>query len=271
MLLHLLCTLKMKRIKQSKYCDLIMDRLKILILAMVIAFPTLIYAKDKTIIISVTSEPTGAKVYVDGKLIGTTPCKAEFTGKWVYDIDADRVNPNKPPYSKKFTFVKEGYKTATEYWEGTYEYHEAGIGQYRQKYYIVKPNGYGVMTVLKRDPSYTQVQAQSQQSSISKNADLVMKCNIDSEPDEARVFWRVISQDSNVRNTEAQYLGKTPFKGEKAFKISGLSGKNSNNVKIEITIKKNGYYDVTKIYSVADLLEIMEINGFFEMESRTEG
>ena len=250
-------------------------RLKIIIFAILIAFPTLIYAKDKTVTISVTSDPAGAKVYVDGKLIGTTPCKAEFTGKWVYDIDANRVNPNKPPYQKKFTFVKDGYETATEYWEGTYEYHEAGFGQYRQKYYIVKPNGYGVMAVLKRDPSYTQpqvqVQAQPQQNSISNNEDLVMQCNIDSEPEEARIFWRIISQDSNIRNTEQQYLGKTPFKGEKAFRISGLSSKNANNVKIEIIIRKNGYYDVTKIYSVADLLDIMEINGFFEMEAKTEG
>ena len=120
-----------------------------------IALPTLVFAKDKTITISVTSEPAGAKVYVDGKLVGTTPCKVEFTGKWVYDIDANRVNPNKPPYSKKFTFVLDGYETATEYWEGTYEYHESGIGQYRQKYYIVKPSGYGVMAVLRRDASYT--------------------------------------------------------------------------------------------------------------------
>lgn len=81
-----------------------MNRLKILLFALMITLPTLIYAKDKTVTISVTSDPAGAKVYVDGKLIGTTPCKAEFTGKWVYDIDANRVNHNKPPYQKKIHF-----------------------------------------------------------------------------------------------------------------------------------------------------------------------
>lgn len=81
-------------------------RLKIIIFAILIALPTIIYAKDKTVTISVTSEPAGAKVYVDGKLIGTTPCKAEFIGKWVYDIDANRVNPNKPPYQKNLLLLK---------------------------------------------------------------------------------------------------------------------------------------------------------------------
>ena len=95
-----------------------------------------------------------------------------------------------------------------------------------------------------------------------------MQCNIDSDPDEARVFWRIISQDSNVRDTEQQYLGKTPFKDQKAFRISGLTSKNANKVKIELIVKKNGYYDVTKVYSAAELLNIMEINGFFELEAK---
>lgn len=243
-----------------------MNRLKIILLALMVALPAFVSAKDKDITISVTSEPAGAKVYVDGKMVGTTPCKVTFSGKWVYDIDANRVNPNKPPYSKKFTFVLDGYETATEYWEGTYEYHESGFGQYRQKYYIVKPSGYSVMAVLRRDPSAIPVQAAPVQSTTTNSEELVMQCNVDSDPDEARVFWRIISQDANVRNTEQQYLGKTPFKDKKAFRISGLSSKNADKVKLELIIKKNGYYDVTKIYSAAELLDILEINGFFEME-----
>lgn len=117
-----------------------------------LVLPILVSAKSKTATITVNSRPEGATVYVDGKAVGTTPCKVSLPGKWVYDIDANKVsNPNKPPYSKKIVFVLDGYKTATEYWEGVYEYHEAGIGDYRQKYYIVKPSGYNVMAFMERE------------------------------------------------------------------------------------------------------------------------
>lgn len=112
----------------------------------------IVSAKGKAVTITVNSHPAGAKVFVDGREVGTTPCKVTLPGKWVYDIDANRVSdPSRPPYSKKITFVLEGYETTTEYWEGVYEYHEAGMGQYRQKYYIVKPSGYTVMAFLKKE------------------------------------------------------------------------------------------------------------------------
>lgn len=116
------------------------------------ALPIIVSAKPKTVTITVNSRPQGATVYVDGREVGTTPCKVSLPGKWVYDIDANRVSdPNKPPYSKKFVFVLDGYKNATEYWEGIYEYHEAGIGDYRQQYYIVKPNGLSVMAFMEKE------------------------------------------------------------------------------------------------------------------------
>ena len=126
--------------------------IKYFITICLMSLPILVSAKGKEAVITVNSRPAGATVYVDGREVGTTPCKVTLTGKWVYDIDARNVSdPNKPPYSKKITFVLDGYKTATEYWEGVYEYHEAGIGDYRQKYYIVKPSGYSVMAFLEKE------------------------------------------------------------------------------------------------------------------------
>lgn len=236
---------------------------------------TFISAKDKVVIITVNSQPTGAKVFVDGKEVGKTPCKVSLSGKWVYDIDANKVrNPDKPPYSKKITFVLDGYETATEYWNGTYEYHEAGIGQYRQKYYIVKPDGYSVMAFLKKDPSYTATRSEQQnpvsasQNTVKNNSELILQCNIDSEPEDARIFWRIISQNKNIRSTELQYLGKTPYRDKKAFRIAGLSKENANNVKLELVVRKNGYYDETKLFSLSELFDIMEINGFFELQKK---
>lgn len=233
----------------------------------------LVSAKDKSVAIKVNSQPAGATVFVDGQNFGKTPCIVNLSGKWVYDIDANRVsNPNKPPYSKKITFVLDGYKPATEYWEGVYEYHEAGFGQYRQKYYIVKPSGYSVMAVLEKEPGNSNSvaayvpQNNILQNTVSNNEELILQCNIDSEPVDARIFWRIISQNNNVRSTELQYLGKTPYKDKKAFKITGLSKETAKNVKLELTVRKNGYYDDTKLFSLSELLDIMEINGFFEMQ-----
>lgn len=126
--------------------------IKYFLIICLLALPALVSAKkSKTATISVNSYPAGAKVFVDGREVGTTPCRVSLPGKWVYDIDANRVsNPNRPPYSKKITFVLDGYETATEYWEGVYEYHESGIGDYRQRYYIVKPSGYNVTAFLQK-------------------------------------------------------------------------------------------------------------------------
>ena len=126
--------------------------MRYLLILCMLALSTLVSAKPKTATITVNSRPAGATVYIDGREVGTTPCKVSLPGKWVYDIDANRVSdPNKPPYSKKITFALDGYKTTSEYWEGVYEYHEAGIGNYRQKYYIVKPSGYSVMAFLEKE------------------------------------------------------------------------------------------------------------------------
>lgn len=238
-----------------------------------LSLSVLVTAKDKIVTITVNSQPTGAKVFADGREVGTTPCKVSFSGKWVYDIDANKVrNPDKPPYSKQITFVLDGYETATEYWNGMYEYHEAGIGQYRQKYYIVKPDGYSVMAFLKKDPTQTVTHAEQQNSvNTSQNAvtisdELILQCNIDSEPEDARIFWRIISQNNNIRSTELQYLGKTPYRDKKAFRITGLSKETAKDVKFELVVRKNGYYDETKLFSLSELLNIMEINGFFELQ-----
>lgn len=246
-----------------------MIRFKYIIWVLLVLVPIIAVAKEKTITVGVTSEPSGAMVFVDGKKVGTTPCKVKLKGNWVYDIDANKVNTNKPPYSKKFTFVLDGYEPTTEYWEGTYEYHEGGFGRFRQKYYIVKPNGYTVMAVLKKDAAQAQsAQAQSAQAVTTTGDEFIMRCNIDSDPEEARVFWRIISQDSKVMSTEQQYLGKTPYKEQKSFRISGLTSVNAKKINIELIVKKKGYYDTTKVYSLAELLGIMEINGFFEMETK---
>lgn len=52
----------------------------------------------------------------------------------------------------------------------------------------------------------------------------------------------------------------------KVFSIAGLSNESAKKVKMELTVRKNGYYEETKVVSLSELLSIMEINGFFELQ-----
>ena len=211
--------------------------------------------------IKINSEPSGAKVFREGKYIGTTPCSAPTnmnSKQLVYDIDANKVrNPSQPPYSIEFTIIMDGYEPATVFFEGKYEYHQRGFGG-QNKYYIVQPKTYNLFAVLKKDPNYSnQKSLQESQSEI--------RWHFDSDPDGARLYWKVKSYTPEVRSTESIYLGSTPFNETKPLNILGLSSENSSNVTIEVEIIKKGYKSQTKSFSAKTLTDQREISWFFEL------
>lgn len=241
----------------------------------------LLFCASSTIIsaqIKINSEPSGAKVYQEGKYIGTTPCSASTnmkSSKLVYDIDANRVSdPTKPPYSIEFTITMDGYEPATVFFEGKYDYRESGWGYNKQKYYIVQPKSYNLFAVLKKDNTYQiqqttsnneqQNQAETKQTTIIETAPDI-RWIFDSEPDDAKIFWKVRSSVPDVRNTELLYLGKTPFKETKPLNIKGLNRNNSDKVEIEIEIVKKGYIKQHKVFSGNSLIDQQEISWFFEL------
>ena len=224
--------------------------------------------------VKINSEPSGAKVYQEGVYIGTTPCNATIKGKvkLVYDIDANQVrDPSKPPYSFEFTIIKEGYEPATVYFEGKYEYHQSGWGGV-QKYYIVSPKSYKLFAVLKKDnsfvkqeqPAQTTYEQVKQPAPMEKAPDI--KWHFDSDPEGAKVFWKVKSSIPDVvKNTDMLYLGKTPFNETKPLNIKGLTNENSNKVEIEIEIVKKGYIKQNKSFSGNSLTDQQEISWFFDL------
>lgn len=238
---------------------------RILLLIMLCSFCNIILAQIK-----INSEPSGAKVYQEGKYIGTTPCNASTNMKdkqLVYDIDADRVrDPSKPPYSIEFTITMDGYEPANVYFEGTYEYHQSGWVGGGQKYYIVKPKSFNLFTVLKRDNSKPIVQTNTEQNG---NIDVKpeIRWHFDSEPDGAKIFWKVKSSIPNtVSSTEFLYLGKTPFKETRPLNINGLTKDNASMVEIEVEIVKKGYTKQVKSFSAKSLLEQQEISWSFDLD-----
>ena len=224
--------------------------------------------------IKINSEPSGAKVYQEGKFIGTTPCSASTNMKskhLVYDIDADKVkDTSKPPYSIEFTITKDGYEPAKVYFEGKYEYHKSGWVGGGQKYYIVSPKSYNLFAVLNKNnqiqSTLTNIEQQNQNSSANEKSSNI-RWHFDSDPDNARIFWRVISSDPEiVKNTELLYLGKTPFDETKPLNINGLNSNNSNKVEIEIAIEKKGYVKQNKRFSSNMLFDQKEISWFFDLQ-----
>lgn len=99
----------------------------------------------------------------------------------------------------------------------------------------------------------------------------IVRWYFDSDPQGARIFWRVISSvPEEVKNTNELWLGSTPFEETRSFNIVGLTEENAQDVQIEIKIKRKGYMDQTKRFNVRQALDQQEISSFFELVKDAE-
>ena len=94
----------------------------------------------------------------------------------------------------------------------------------------------------------------------------IIRWFFDSDPQGARIYWRVISSvPAEVKNTNELWLGSTPFEETRAFNIQGLTYENSRDVQIEIKVKRKGYIDQNKRFNVRQAIDQQEISSFFDM------
>lgn len=94
----------------------------------------------------------------------------------------------------------------------------------------------------------------------------VIRWYFDSDPQGARIFWRVISSvPDEVKNTNELWLGSTPFEETRSFNIQGLTYANSRDVQIEIKVRRKGYIEQSKRFNVRQAIDQQEISSFFEM------
>ena len=99
----------------------------------------------------------------------------------------------------------------------------------------------------------------------------IIRWAIDSDPQGARVFWRVISSVPNqVKNTNETYLMTTPYEETRAFNILGLTYENSRDVQIEIKVVKSGYHTQIKRFNVRQAIDQQEISSFFMLVKQEE-
>lgn len=99
---------------------------------------------------------------------------------------------------------------------------------------------------------------------------LTVHWNVNSRPQGADVYWRVISKTPEVKNQNYKYLETTPYEGSETLNIKGLTYNNAGNVQIEVKVEKSGYYSQTKKYDVLSLIDEGDVSYMFRLVKEDE-
>ena len=128
---------------------------------------------------------------------------------------------------------------------------DGGIAGFRSKRTALKlysdtsiPQGEARKSVSRDNPGQTALEQ------------TIIRWAIDSDPQGARVFYRVLSSiPAVVKNTNETYLMTTPYEETRAFNILGLTYENSRDVQIEIKVVKTGYEAQVKRFNVRQAID----------------
>ena len=93
----------------------------------------------------------------------------------------------------------------------------------------------------------------------------IIRWDVQSRPQGADIFWRVVSKTPEVKSTNNKYLQTTPYEATKALDIKGLTYENSSNVRIILRCEKDGYLSQEKEYDVRMIMDQEEISAFFRL------
>lgn len=93
----------------------------------------------------------------------------------------------------------------------------------------------------------------------------IVRWDIQSRPQGADIFWRVVSKTPDVKSTNNKYLTTTPYEATKSLDIRGLTYQTSGNVRIILRCEKDGYMPQEKEYDVRMVLDQEEISAFFRL------
>lgn len=235
--------------------------------------------------VQVNSEPAGAKVYINGKLVcpstpGLVPLQGELTFYYGKKKD-DEMYKKRVADENKITlqFVKDGYLLGTETISPVVSYTRLPMMPLQMN--AVYPNS--VLHIFTPDPHApaspdTSIPRGEANRSVSRDNPgqtalerTIIRWYFESQPQGARIFWRVISSvPDQVKNTNENWLGNTPFEETRSFNIQGLTYENSRDVQIEIKVRRPGYLDQTKRFNVRQAIDQQEISSFFDMVKADE-
>lgn len=93
----------------------------------------------------------------------------------------------------------------------------------------------------------------------------IIRWYVDSSPKGADISTRVVSSTPDVKNTNQNYVGTTPYETTESFDIRGLTFNNSGDVQIEVTCEKAGYITQKKRFNLRQAIEQKEISTKFNL------
>lgn len=93
----------------------------------------------------------------------------------------------------------------------------------------------------------------------------VIRWYVDSNPKGADVTWRVVSSTPDVKNTNMNYVGSTPYESTETLDIKGLTFNNSGDVQIELSCEKAGYVTQKKRFNLRQVIDQKEISTKFNL------
>ncbi len=93
----------------------------------------------------------------------------------------------------------------------------------------------------------------------------IIRWYVDSTPKGADVSTRIVSSTSEVKNTNQNYVGSTPYETTETFDVKGLTFNNSGNVQIEVVCEKPGYIAQKKRFNLRQAIEQKEISTKFNL------
>ena len=88
---------------------------------------------------------------------------------------------------------------------------------------------------------------------------------IDSAPKGADVSFRIVSSTPDVKNTNSNYVGSTPYETTETFDVKGLTYNNSGNVQVEVVCEKAGYITQKKRFNLRQVIDQKEISTKFNL------
>ena len=98
----------------------------------------------------------------------------------------------------------------------------------------------------------------------------IIRWDVQSRPQGADIFWRVVSKTPEVKSTNNKYLQTTPYEATKSLDIRGLTYEISGDVRIILRCEKDGYLPQEKEYNVRMIIDQEEISAFFRLVEEEE-
>lgn len=143
---------------------------------------------------------------------------------------------------------------------------------------ITKPNTNAVtiyMQAKNNQPKREEPKKEEPKEVVQRNGDTdlenaIVRWDVQSRPQGADLFWRVVSRTPEVKSTNNKYLQTTPYEATKALDIKGLTAEAASNVSIIIRCEKEGYLPQEKEFNVRMVLDQEEISAFFKLIKEDE-